>query len=185
MAPTEGFVTIAGIIKESIVDGPGIRLVVFAQGCPHACPGCHNPHTHAYAGGNTVTLDSIVNEVGRNPLLKGVTWSGGEPFGQAEAFAELTRRVKALGKNVLTYTGYTFEHILANAPNRKGWQELLAGSDYLMDGKFVEERRSYHLLFRGSDNQRFIDVKESLRCGAAVCVPEPEYAGVQALGAAV
>jgi anaerobic ribonucleoside-triphosphate reductase activating protein len=168
----EGFIRAAGMIRESIVDGPGIRLVVFAQGCPHACPGCHNPHTHSFVGGNEMSCDSIIEEVRRNPLLSGVTWSGGEPFEQAERFVELSHRVKALGKNIITYTGYTFETIMERAGKRKGWLELLKASDYLMDGPFIEERRSYHLLFRGSDNQRFLDMAESLRQGKAVCVPD-------------
>lgn len=177
MAEQASTITIAGMVRESIVDGPGLRLVIFAQGCPHACPGCHNPHTHSYFEGNEVTLDSIVDEVRRNPLLSGVTWSGGEPFEQAEAFAELSRRVKALGKNVITYTGYTFEFIMKQADNQPGWRELVEASDYLMDGPFIEARRTYALPFRGSDNQRLLDAAESLRLGYAVCVepgtPEP------------
>lgn len=164
-------ITAAGMIKESIVDGPGIRLVIFAQGCPHACPGCHNPHTHPFQGGNVMTFDSILEELRNNPLLSGVTWSGGEPFAQAEAFAELSRRVKAMGKTVITYTGYTFEALLERADKIKGWRELLQETQYLMDGPFVLERRSYNLLFRGSDNQRFLDAVESLRQGRAVYVP--------------
>lgn len=176
MAGSQTYLTIAGMIKESIVDGPGIRLVVFTQGCPHACPGCHNPHTHSYRDGSRVTLDSIVEEIRRNPLLAGVTISGGEPFDQAEACAELALRIKALGKKtVLTYTGYTYEHIMEKSHVRKGWKELLAASDFLMDGRFIEERRSYHLLFRGSDNQRYIDVQKSLAAGRVSCVPEPGY----------
>lgn len=172
MARKEGIITIAGMIRESIVDGPGIRLVVFAQGCPHACPGCHNPDTHSFQGGQELALETVIEEVRGNPLLSGVTWSGGEPFGQAAAFAQLSREVKALGKTIMTYTGYTFEYIMEKADRHKGWRELLEQSDYLMDGLFIQERRCYHLPFRGSDNQRYLDVTESLRQGRAVCVPE-------------
>lgn len=186
MSRREGTLTIAGIIKESIVDGPGIRLVVFAQGCPHACPGCHNPHTHAFEGGTVITFDEIMEELKRNPLLSGVTWSGGEPFAQAEAFAELSRRVKAMGKTVITYTGYTFEAIMERASKVKSWGELLAESDFLMDGPFIQERRSYHLLFRGSDNQRYLDVAQSLKQGKAVSVPgNGAISGLRQLEAAV
>lgn len=163
-----GCIRIAGVVRESIVDGPGIRMAVFAQGCPHACPGCHNPHTHSFEGGTLRSVASIVAEIRENPLLAGITLSGGEPFGQAAEFARLAREVKALGKTVITYTGYTFEVLLAQADRRPGWRELLQASDYLMDGPFIAERRSYELPFRGSDNQRFLDAAESLRQGRAV-----------------
>ena len=103
-------IRIAGIIKESIVDGPGIRLVVFAQGCPHRCRGCHNPQTHPFEGGKIVTIEEILEMVKKNPLLDGVTFSGGEPFSQAQAFAVLDRLKVSM--NIMTYTGYTYEYLL-------------------------------------------------------------------------
>lgn len=164
----EGQLHLSGIVKESIVDGPGLRLVVFAQGCPHRCRGCHNPHTHPFRGGTDASIDSIVADVRQNPLLDGVTLSGGEPFEQAEGFAELARRVKELGMSVMTYTGYTYEAIVAGLRERAGWRALLESTDVLVDGPFIWERRSLRLRFRGSDNQRFIDVPSSLRQRATV-----------------
>lgn len=163
-----GQLRLAGIVKESIVDGPGLRLAVFAQGCPHRCRGCHNQHTHSFRGGTIVNIDSIVETVRGNPLLDGVTLSGGEPFEQAEGFAELARRVRELGMNVMTYTGYTYEAIVAGLPKRAGWRALLENTDVLVDGPFIWERRSLRLRFRGSDNQRFIDVPSSRRQSTAI-----------------
>lgn len=99
---------IAGVIKESIVDGPGYRYTVFAQGCPHHCEGCHNPQTHPFSGGREADLDAIAKEVAENILLKGITFSGGEPFCQAKPFARLARLVHGIKKDVISYSGYTF-----------------------------------------------------------------------------
>ncbi|MBC3796331.1 anaerobic ribonucleoside-triphosphate reductase activating protein [Acetobacterium tundrae] len=153
-------IKIAGIVKESIVDGPGIRLVVFAQGCPHHCSGCHNPGTHDFKGGQWVAIDAIISEMKKNPLLDGITLSGGEPFEQAEAFGELAERAEVLGYHVMTYTGYTYETLLENSD--KAWHDLLERTDLLVDGKFQIEKKSMMLKFRGSKNQRIIDVKKSL-----------------------
>lgn len=153
---------IAGIINESIVDGPGIRLVVFTQGCRHNCPGCHNPHTHSFEGGTLVDIDDIINQVKNNPLLDGITLSGGEPFEQAEALSELAQRAKEMGYNIMTYTGYTFEHIIENKDKIKGWDKLIGVTDILVDGRFEIAKKSMLLKFRGSQNQRIIDVKKSI-----------------------
>ena len=104
--------TIAGVIKESIVDGPGIRYTVFTQGCPHHCPGCHNPQTWAFEGGQKTTPQELFADFQKDPILKGVTFSGGEPFCQAEALAELARLVHGAGKDVACYTGWTYEQLL-------------------------------------------------------------------------
>lgn len=153
---------IAGIIEESIVDGPGIRLVVFTQGCKHNCPGCHNEHTHSFDGGSLIDMDEIIKKIQANPLLDGVTLSGGEPFEQAEALTELAQGVKAMGYNVMTYTGYTFEYIIANKNKINGWAGLINLTDILVDGRFEIARKNMLLKFRGSENQRIIDVKQSL-----------------------
>ena len=154
-------VRIAGIVKESIVDGPGIRFVVFAQGCKHQCDGCHNPATHDFNGGYLVDVDAIINEMKKNPLLDGITLSGGEPFEQPEAFCELAKRSKELGYHVMAYTGYTYETLMEkkNEPRLR----LLENTDLLVDGKFEMEKKSLMLKFRGSQNQRIIDVKKSQR----------------------
>ena len=164
-------IRIAGIIDESIVDGPGIRLVVFAQGCPHRCQGCHNPQTHPFEGGRLVTIDDILEMVKKNPLLDGVTFSGGEPFSQAKAFALLGQRLKELGMNIMTYTGYTYEHLLRESKDNNGWKELLDVSDILVDGKFEIEKKNLLLPFRGSENQRIIDMNKTREQQKIVLLP--------------
>lgn len=154
-------IRLSGIISESIVDGPGIRMVLFAQGCNHNCEGCHNPKTHSFMGGKLYSIDFIMDQVKKNPLLDGLTFSGGEPFEQAEAFSELAVKAKIIGLNVMSYTGYTFEHLLENNNNIAGCSELLNNTDILVDGRFDKTQRNILLKFRGSENQRVIDVKNS------------------------
>lgn len=157
---------IAGVESESIVDGPGFRFVVFAQGCPHHCLGCQNPQTHAFEGGRTAEVEKLVKEVLKNPLLSGVTLSGGEPFCQAEAFASLAQQLKQAGKHIMAYTGYTWEQLLEHPdPFVK---KLLYQCDLLVDGRFEQERRNLELRFRGSSNQRIIDVQSSLKEGCVI-----------------
>ena len=158
----EDEIKIAGIIKESIVDGPGIRLVVFTQGCVHNCIGCHNPETHSFSGGYYMKIDEIINMVKRNPLLDGITLSGGDPFVQPKVCANLANKVKEMGLNVVTYTGYTFEEIIQEMEINNSWRELLYATDILIDGRFDINKKSLLLKFRGSKNQRIIDVKRSL-----------------------
>lgn len=154
---------IAGIVKESIVDGPGIRLTVFTQGCRHNCEGCHNPETHSFDGGNMMDIEDILKQLKKNPLLDGITLSGGEPFEQASACAELAFEARKMGLHVMTYTGYTFEYILKNEESRDGWKELLNNTQILVDGRFEISKKSIELRFRGSSNQRIIDVEKSLK----------------------
>lgn len=157
-------IKIAGIIKESIVDGPGIRLVIFGQGCPHRCPGCHNPETHSFDGGHFISLDDILKMVRQNPLLDGVTFSGGEPFAQARAFSLLGKRIKDLGLNVMTYTGYTYEELLEKQVETDDWKALLYYTDILVDGRFDETQKNLLLPFRGSENQRVIYLEKGKPC---------------------
>ena len=159
---------IAGVVRESIVDGPGLRFTIFAQGCPHLCPGCHNPATHAFTGGSVQTIDALLNEIRRDPLLSGVTFSGGEPFSQAGAFAALARRIRALGLNVLVYTGWTYEQLCDGAAAHPDWTELLDAADYLVDGPFLLEERDLTLQFRGSRNQRLLDLHATRAAGRPV-----------------
>lgn len=163
-----GKVRVAGIVGESVVDGPGLRFVIFAQGCPHRCPGCQNPQTWDPAGGTEMAVDELVEQIRANPLLKGVTFSGGEPFLQAGAFGFLAGAVRELGLDVVTYTGYTWEDLLARAQGNQEFRRLIEGSDYIVDGPYVEALRDLALPFRGSRNQRVIDVKSSLAAGQAV-----------------
>ena len=160
---------IAGTANDSIVDGPGIRFTIFTQGCPHHCEGCHNPQTHDFSAGTLTDTDELLNRIRSNPLLDGVTFSGGEPFCQAEALAELGSKIKALGLNIVTYTGYTFEELYAERENRS-IGKLLSVTDYLIDGPFILEQKNWEIRFRGSSNQRIIDVAESMKKGAPVII---------------
>lgn len=154
---------LCGTEPESIVDGPGFRFVVFIQGCPHHCPGCHNPQSHPFEGGYEVSVEELVQAVEENPHLAGVTFSGGEPFCQPGALAELGRRVKELGKTVMTYTGYTLEQLQEmEDPQVKA---LLEVTDVLVDGRYEEKLRDLTLLFRGSENQRVIDMNKTRQAG--------------------
>jgi anaerobic ribonucleoside-triphosphate reductase activating protein len=161
-------IRVAGIVKESIVDGPGIRYVVFAQGCKHNCPGCHNPQTHSFEGGTMVDIEEILQQIKRNPLLDGITFSGGEPFEQAAEFAELAQYVKNMGLNVMVYTGYTYEDIISKSSIRPDWDKLLKFADILVDGPFIMEKKNLLLKFRGSENQRMIDLKQTMLTGTVV-----------------
>ena len=143
---------IAGIVNDSIVDGPGLRLAIFAQGCPHHCPGCHNPESHDFAGGSDMDTEKIIARMDANPLLDGITLTGGEPFEQPEACRILADAAHARGLNVWAYSGYTFEQLCAVPEKRR----LLEACDVLVDGPFLLEERSLDLRFRGSKNQRVL-----------------------------
>ncbi|MDR2605971.1 MAG: radical SAM protein [Oscillospiraceae bacterium] len=175
---------IAGIVEDSIVDGEGMRFVVFTQGCVRLCPGCHNPQTQNPNGGYEISVDELFERVSRNPLCDGITLSGGEPFAQSAECAELARRVKAIGKNVWCYSGYTLEELQETAgettrkhkksigfvpgqlfieddlgdhvaPNEIA--DLLDAIDVLVDGMFIMEQKSLTLKWRGSANQRILE----------------------------
>lgn len=151
-------IRLAGVVRESIVDGPGLRFTIFCQGCPHGCEGCHNPATHDFSGGYDCDIDKILAAVDENPLLDGVTFSGGEPMCQPEAFSRLAAELKKRQLNIVTYTGYTYEELLKISETRPAVQELLDLTDLLIDGRFTMAKRDLTLLFRGSDNQRVIDM---------------------------
>ncbi len=159
---------VAGFVPESITDGPGIRFVVFCQGCPHHCPGCHNAQTWPFEGGREWSIEAIYEKLRRDPLVKGVTFSGGEPFCQAAAFAELAAVLKANGYEVAAYSGWTLEQLLQKARTEPDVAALLQHLDVLVDGPFVQSQLSLELKFRGSRNQRILDVPASLTAGTAV-----------------
>jgi anaerobic ribonucleoside-triphosphate reductase activating protein len=158
--------TIGGIESESIVDGPGFRYVVFVQGCCFSCPGCHNAALQSFEGGRKISPEEILASIRENPLLSGLTLSGGEPFTQAVACANLAREVHALGLTVMTYTGYTWEELTSSS--RNDWAALIQETDILVDGPFIKEQKNIGLTFRGSSNQRLIDVKKSFAAGKVI-----------------
>lgn len=156
-------IRISGIERESIVDGDGIRYVIFVQGCPHHCPGCHNPQTHSFDGGKLVSVDDLLRDISkRKKHIDGITLSGGEPFCQSDQCCIIAEKAHELGLTVWCYTGYLFEDLYGQG------NKLLEFVDVLVDGPFIQERRSLSLEFRGSNNQRLIDVPASLEAGAAV-----------------
>jgi anaerobic ribonucleoside-triphosphate reductase activating protein len=158
----EKTIRLSGIAYESLVNGPGMRRVFFAQGCTHNCKGCFNPDTHDFNGGEERDIDELISDTLKNPILKGVTFSGGDPFEQADKFACMAKSFKDNGLNVWSYTGYTYEYIIENKDKRLGWDELLNNIDVLVDGRFEVEEMQDGLKYRGSTNQRMIDVKKSL-----------------------
>ena len=165
---------LAGIQTDSIVDGPGIRTTFFCQGCPHHCEGCHNPETWPFAGGTEMGTEQMVQMVTSNPLCRGVTFSGGEPFAQAEGFLELAKVLKQKGYEIASYSGYTFEQLLAGTQAQRTLLEYL---DVLIDGPFIQNEKSLEFAFRGSKNQRIIDVPKSLQTGSAIPVTSPRWLG--------
>ncbi len=165
---------LSGIVSDSIVDGPGIRTTIFCQGCPHHCPGCHNPETWDFGCGTQVPVEYLLDVVRSNPLCRGVTFSGGEPFAQAAGFAKLAKLLKEKGYEVASYSGYTFEELLEGSEEQKA---LLAAIDILIDGPFLMAEKSLEIAFRGSRNQRILDVKKSLAEGRAVCVTSGRWLG--------
>lgn len=161
-------IRVAGFIKESIVDGPGIRFVIFCQGCPHNCKGCHNPSTHSFEGGNLFSPEEIVKTIDENPLLQGVTFSGGEPLCQVDGFLKLGKLVKDRKLHLLIYTGFTIEELEERMKVEDNLRELLMLADHLVEGRYVEKKRNISLMYRGSENQRIIDMEEYFRTGEVV-----------------
>ena len=159
---------IAGIEPESFVDGPGIRMTIFTQGCHHNCPGCQNPQTHDFNGGHFIEIDEILEMIEENPLLDGITFSGGDPMDQAAALIPLAREIKERGMNLVIFTGYTYERLMDLAHDRPDMFELLTFADILIDGPFIMAKKSLEIKFRGSTNQRIIDVQQSLVEGHVV-----------------
>lgn len=162
----EGKLRIAGTVAESIVDGPGFRYTVFTQGCPHHCPGCQNPQTHDFDSGTEIELSVLFADIMKNKFVRGVTLSGGEPFCQAEALYTLAKALKENGRHLMAFTGYTFEQLL-ELPDPYV-RKLLGTLDLLVDGRFVLAERNIELRYRGSENQRVLDVPKSLAAAAPV-----------------
>lgn len=161
-------IRIAGIEPESFVDGPGIRMSIFTQGCVHNCPYCQNPQTHDFNGGHFITIDEIIRMIDENPLLDGITLTGGDPMEQSKELVPLAREIKERGLNLVIYTGYTYERLIEISNEKPEFFELLSFADILIDGPFIMSLRSLELKFRGSSNQRIIDVQKSLTQGHVV-----------------
>ena len=165
---------LSGIVSDSIVDGPGIRVTIFCQGCPHHCPGCHNPETWEFGCGTPMEEETVLEIVRSNPLCRGVTFSGGEPFAQAEGYSKLAKLLKAHRYEVASYSGYTFEQLLRGTPAQR---ELLQHIDVLIDGPFLMAEKSLELSFRGSRNQRILNVPASLEARQPVEITHGRWTG--------
>ena len=151
-------IRLAGIIENSINNGEGIRKVIFAQGCKHHCKGCFNPSTHDFNGGYECDTDKIIERINNDYMIDGVTFSGGDPFEQAEAFAEIAKNINP-ELNIWCYTGYTLQEIIDKANEKPEWVDLLTHIDVLVDGKFEEDKKDRDLKFKGSSNQNIIQLR--------------------------
>ena len=159
----------SGLTYDSIVDGPGLRMVIWAQGCIHNCYKCHNPQTHKLDGGIIVNTDYIINEMKKLKLHKGITLSGGEPFLQAKGLSIIAQEAQTNNLDVWCYTGFLFEELMSESnPNYMDNMKLLKYIDVIVDGPFIEEQRNLMLKFKGSENQRTIDVQKSLEAGYVI-----------------
>lgn len=159
-----GKIKVLNIVQDSIVDGTGLRATIFFAGCPHRCKGCHNPESWNIGYGENYEIEEIMSEIRNNKITKGVTLSGGDPFFQTKEITPLAKQIKKEGYNLWAYTGYLFEDIVKNTLQR----QLLKSIDVLVDGKFEQENKDLTLAFRGSSNQRIIDVQKSLKTGQVV-----------------
>ena len=163
-------IRVIDVIEDTMVDGPGFRTSIYCAGCRHQCPGCHNPQSWAFDAGRDMTVEQLMRIIEADPYTQGVTFSGGDPMYQAAAFAELARQIhRRTQKDIWCYTGFTFESLIHDDQ-----RELLTEVDVLVDGPFVESLHDPDLLFRGSSNQRLIDVQASRYSGKTVLwKPEP------------
>ena len=166
-------IRLAGIINDSIVDGPGLRLVIFTQGCHMACPGCHNKDTWDVNAGSLYEIDNIQEMWKQNPLTMGITISGGEPFLQIGSILKIVKKAVKDKLNIIIFTGYQYENLL-DRKNRK-INKILDNIDYLIDGPFILDKKDLTLLFRGSSNQRIIDIKKTKKQNKIVLMDEGGY----------
>lgn len=162
----------APIQIDSVVDGEGVRTVIWTQGCSHNCKGCHNPSTHDFHGGYEDDTENIKKELDTLEGQDGITLSGGDPLMQINACLDIAKHCQQIGLSVWCYTGFVFEDLLKMSENNTNLLELLNNIDVLIDGKFVLEQKSYDIAFRGSTNQRIIDCKESIKQKKAIVMPE-------------
>ena len=165
----------ADLETDSIVNGPGLRAVLWTQGCGHHCEGCQNEQTWDFEGGGLVPIDAVLEEIDKLEYQSGLTISGGDPMYQPEACNEIAEYAKNKGLNIWVYTGFTYEEVMKMAEKKPIYREFLEKIDILVDGKFIQSKRNLSLLFRGSSNQRLIDMKETLKTGQVVLLNEYEY----------
>jgi len=165
---------LSGITPESLVDGPGLRYVIFTQGCQHYCPNCHNPESWDINGGKEFSIKEIIRMIKKQKKtnyaakIKGITFSGGEPFLQAGELSQAAAAAHQIGFDVVTYTGFTYEELTENGKSGGETNDLLRETDLLIDGKYVDEKRTTNLPFRGSSNQRIIDIAKTRESGKIV-----------------
>jgi anaerobic ribonucleoside-triphosphate reductase activating protein len=164
MMQSKGNIRLAADLQsDSIVDGPGLRTVIWTQGCGHHCKGCQNPQTWDFNGGGEVPIDMVLEAIDELEYQAGITFSGGDPMYQIEAFIELAKYVHECNMNVWVYTGFTYEELIKLGKKDKKYLDVLKEIDILVDGPFVNSLKSFAVKFRGSSNQRIINVPESLK----------------------
>jgi anaerobic ribonucleoside-triphosphate reductase activating protein len=168
-------IRIAGRVQDSIVDGPGLRYTIFVQGCPHRCIGCHNPETHDFDGGQEIAVSIIKDEISKNRLLDGITLSGGEPFCQADKLIPIAKHARKLGLSVWVYSGWTYEELLDSTDESEDRKKLLSLCDVLVDGRFELSKRSLALEWKGSTNQRVIDLLATRKTGIVTLYASKSY----------
>lgn len=161
-------IRLAGIAPQSLVNGQGMRKVYFSQGCTHHCKNCFNQETWPFEGGQLFDMDELLEKLSLETYLDGVTFSGGDPFQQADKFSYMAVKIRQMGFNIWSYTGYKFEELLELAKTDKNIDTMLHNIDVIVDGQFVQELHIDHLKFRGSSNQRIIDVQKSLETNSIV-----------------
>lgn len=164
----------APLQTDSVVDGVGVRTVIWTQGCSHNCPFCHNPSTHSFTGGALFLVDDIKEELNNLIAQDGITLSGGDPLFQIDAACEIAKHAQSIGLNVWCYTGFTYEKILSMGKDNDKYLEILKYIDVLVDGKFENDKKDLTLLFRGSSNQRLINMKETLKQNKIILIPESD-----------
>ena len=165
----------ADLQSDSIVDGPGLRAVLWTQGCGHHCPGCQNPQTWDFNGGGLIPISVVKEAIDELENQDGFTMSGGDPMFQPEACNEIAKYVKEKGLNLWVYTGFTFEDLMKLSKTKPIYKEFIERIDVLVDGRFIESKKNLSLLFRGSSNQRLIDIPKTLEQGEVVLFNEYEY----------
>lgn len=167
----------ADFTTDSIVDGPGLRTVIWTQGCSHNCPNCQNPQTHDFNGGGLIPIGAVIEEIDKLECQNGVTFSGGDPMFQPLACSIIAKHLKKKKYNIWAYTGFTYEQLMEMTKKEPSIMEFLKNIDVLVDGKFIEEQKDLNLLFRGSKNQRLIDIPKTLKDNKIALFDEEKYLG--------